>query len=359
MNVKGKTKDTIKTRLDLQEMNIRLKLHPIQNGEKIEVPTACYTLSPEDKHKLFLFLKNLKVPDGFSSNISQCVNLKDHKISRLKRHDCHVLLQHVLPLALRGWKVVRKTQPRDAYEIVEQIDDDIVELGSPSQKKRKPTNEVKFKMKPLKIENEVGSNMKSTIRYTFVAPAAIGKGLGRGLKILGEKGTTPSKSLLPQTSDLVKKYIKEIETSSIEKGREQRLKKSTMFASQRMQTIHKNSIVSEKENVQINNSFPTSAIQVEKYTQEVETSRIFSNIYFLQICYVFFFFLINSYITLVSPIAIGNGLKQKSGSLSLSIGISEYDMGSFDKSDVCANQHMQTPSKSTKSGSTFSSNKKM
>ncbi|WMV32370.1 hypothetical protein MTR67_025755 [Solanum verrucosum] len=60
MNVKGKTKDTIKTQLDLQEMNIRSELHPIQNGEKIEVPTACYTLSLEDKHKLCLFLKNLK-----------------------------------------------------------------------------------------------------------------------------------------------------------------------------------------------------------------------------------------------------------------------------------------------------------
>ncbi|XP_015167842.1 uncharacterized protein [Solanum tuberosum] len=64
MNVKGKTKDTINTRLDLKEMNIRPELHPIQRGEKVEVPTACYTLSPEDKHKLCLFLKNLKVPDG-------------------------------------------------------------------------------------------------------------------------------------------------------------------------------------------------------------------------------------------------------------------------------------------------------
>ncbi|WMV40936.1 hypothetical protein MTR67_034321 [Solanum verrucosum] len=102
MNVKGKTKDTIKTRLDLKEMNIRPELHPIPRGEKVEVPTACYTLSPEDKHKLCLFLKNLKVPDGFSSNISQCVNLKDHKISGLKSHDCHVLLQHILPLAFRA-----------------------------------------------------------------------------------------------------------------------------------------------------------------------------------------------------------------------------------------------------------------
>ncbi|KAH0730064.1 hypothetical protein KY289_001252 [Solanum tuberosum] len=83
-------------------MNIQPELHPIQRGEKVEVPTACCILSPEDKHKLCLFLKNLKVPDGFSSNISQCVNLKEHKISGLKSHDCHILLQHILLLALRA-----------------------------------------------------------------------------------------------------------------------------------------------------------------------------------------------------------------------------------------------------------------
>ncbi|KAG5587410.1 hypothetical protein H5410_047844 [Solanum commersonii] len=102
MNVKGKTKDTIKTRLDLQEMNIRPKLHLIQKGEKIEVPTTCYTLSPEDKHKLCLFLKNLKVPN---------VNLKDHKISGLKSHDCHVLLQHLLPLPRRGMLLKQVCEP--------------------------------------------------------------------------------------------------------------------------------------------------------------------------------------------------------------------------------------------------------
>nr|XP_009786859.1 PREDICTED: uncharacterized protein LOC104234908 [Nicotiana sylvestris] len=102
LNIKEKTKDTINSRLDLQAMNIRKELHPIKIGDKYDLPTACYTLSPEEKHRFFSFLKNLKVPDGFSSNISQCVNLKDRKISGLKSHDCHVLLQHLLPLALRG-----------------------------------------------------------------------------------------------------------------------------------------------------------------------------------------------------------------------------------------------------------------
>lgn len=55
MNVQGKTKDTIKIRLDLQEMNIRPELHPIQKGEKYEIPIACYTLSPQEKHNFCLF----------------------------------------------------------------------------------------------------------------------------------------------------------------------------------------------------------------------------------------------------------------------------------------------------------------
>ncbi|XP_050238212.1 uncharacterized protein LOC126687698 [Mercurialis annua] len=102
MDLKGKTKDTLKSRLDLQAMKIRKELHPIKHGDKYKIPLASYTLSTEDKHRFCLFLKDLKVPDGFSSNISHSVNLRDHKFSGLKSHDCHVLLQHLLPLAMRG-----------------------------------------------------------------------------------------------------------------------------------------------------------------------------------------------------------------------------------------------------------------
>ncbi|XP_055961889.1 uncharacterized protein LOC130015557 [Mercurialis annua] len=102
MDLKGKIKDNVQARLDLVVMKIRPELHPIQKGDKLELPIASYTLSPKEKHLFCLFLKQLRVPDGFSSNISQCVNMKDHKITSLKSHDCHVLLQHLLPLGIRG-----------------------------------------------------------------------------------------------------------------------------------------------------------------------------------------------------------------------------------------------------------------
>ncbi|XP_049406217.1 uncharacterized protein LOC125869837 [Solanum stenotomum] len=55
LDIKGKTKDTLSTQLDLQEMNIRKELHPIQNGDEYELPAASYTLSVEEKKKKSIF----------------------------------------------------------------------------------------------------------------------------------------------------------------------------------------------------------------------------------------------------------------------------------------------------------------
>ena len=57
MNIKGKTKDTLQSRLDLEVMKIRPELHLIRKGDKLELPVASYTLSQEEKH-LLCFLSN-------------------------------------------------------------------------------------------------------------------------------------------------------------------------------------------------------------------------------------------------------------------------------------------------------------
>ncbi|CAN1181790.1 hypothetical protein LINPERHAP2_LOCUS35617 [Linum perenne] len=49
MNLQGNTKDTIKTRLDLEALGIRSELHPIREGSKVIMPDACYTLSLNKK----------------------------------------------------------------------------------------------------------------------------------------------------------------------------------------------------------------------------------------------------------------------------------------------------------------------
>ena len=97
MNIKGKTKDTIKTRLYLEKMGLRSNLHLLKDGDKLKMPPAPYTLSPLERCMFCQFLKELKVPDGFSSNISYCINMKETKVSGLKSHGCHIILKHLLP----------------------------------------------------------------------------------------------------------------------------------------------------------------------------------------------------------------------------------------------------------------------
>jgi hypothetical protein len=59
-------------------------------------------MSKEEKKQLCKVLHDIKVPDGYSSNISRCVNVAQIKISGLKSHDCHILMHQLLPVAWRG-----------------------------------------------------------------------------------------------------------------------------------------------------------------------------------------------------------------------------------------------------------------
>lgn len=103
MGIDGKTKDSMQARLDLEEMGIRKELHLIPRGDKFIIPSASYTLSSTEKKAFCEWLKSVKFPDGFASNISRCVNVNDGRISGMKSHDCHVLLQRLLPVAVRGF----------------------------------------------------------------------------------------------------------------------------------------------------------------------------------------------------------------------------------------------------------------
>ena len=101
LDIDGKTKDIIKARLDLQDINIRKELHLIQQGNKLFKPHACYTLTSVEKIKFCRFLKSVKFPYGYASNIAKCVTVNDDKLSSLKSHDCHVLLERLLPIGIR------------------------------------------------------------------------------------------------------------------------------------------------------------------------------------------------------------------------------------------------------------------
>ncbi|KAL4022786.1 hypothetical protein IC575_016531 [Cucumis melo] len=69
LDIPGKTKDGVKSRLDLVELNIRSELAPQVGEKKIFLPPACYTLSRAEKLSFCKTLSELKVPEGYSSNI--------------------------------------------------------------------------------------------------------------------------------------------------------------------------------------------------------------------------------------------------------------------------------------------------
>ena len=82
MNIPGKTKDNLKSGLDLVEMGIRKSLHPKKVGDKYEILKAAFELSLNERKDVCRFLANLKVPDGYSSNIGQCVNVNEGENNR-------------------------------------------------------------------------------------------------------------------------------------------------------------------------------------------------------------------------------------------------------------------------------------
>ncbi|KAL9451265.1 hypothetical protein AB3S75_012925 [Citrus x aurantiifolia] len=77
-------------------MRIRQELHLIEVDGEIVLPFDCYTLTTDEKKSVLQWLSDIRVPDGYSANLSRCVNVKDGKISSMKTHDCHVFLERFL-----------------------------------------------------------------------------------------------------------------------------------------------------------------------------------------------------------------------------------------------------------------------
>ena len=101
LSIDGKSKDNMNSHLDLQAMGIRDQLHPIERGNKVILPDTCYSLISNKKKEFCKFLKEVKVLDGYASNISWCIQVNERNILGLNSHDCHVLMQQLLPLAIR------------------------------------------------------------------------------------------------------------------------------------------------------------------------------------------------------------------------------------------------------------------
>ena len=95
-------KDSPVVRADMQVRNIQPHLH-LQaegpNNDRVYMPDATYVLSVEDKAKVLRILKSLRTPTHYVGALH--LKISKRKLSGLKSHDFHVLLQQILSLCLR------------------------------------------------------------------------------------------------------------------------------------------------------------------------------------------------------------------------------------------------------------------
>ena len=87
-------KDGVKSRQNLVNQNIMPKLHltPAAQSWKVDLPGTSYNLTTDEKRVVCQWVRALKVPTGFSSNIKSLVSMKDLTLTSFNAHDCHIML---------------------------------------------------------------------------------------------------------------------------------------------------------------------------------------------------------------------------------------------------------------------------
>ena len=71
LDIAGKTKNTDKARLDLEDMNIWRELHLVESNGRCSKPPAAYVLSGAERRTFCRFLKSIPFSDGCASNLSR------------------------------------------------------------------------------------------------------------------------------------------------------------------------------------------------------------------------------------------------------------------------------------------------
>ncbi|XP_004506268.1 uncharacterized protein [Cicer arietinum] len=96
----NKTKDNEKARMDLAIICQRsdLELVPHNHG-KMTKPKANYCLTSNETKNVCKWIKELKMPDGYASNLARCADVNIGQMNWMKSHDCRVFVECLLPFA--------------------------------------------------------------------------------------------------------------------------------------------------------------------------------------------------------------------------------------------------------------------
>jgi hypothetical protein len=102
LNTNRKTRDHGHARADMKKIGIRQELWLDDFIKGTELPTSYIVLSKNEK-ELCGLLKNVKVPSGYSTNVSRLISLSELKIAPgVTSHDYHVLLTQMIAIGIRN-----------------------------------------------------------------------------------------------------------------------------------------------------------------------------------------------------------------------------------------------------------------
>ena len=101
-------------------------------------PKASYTLSSTQRQDV-CGVQELKMPDGYASDLGQCVNVAQRRFFRSKSYDCHIFIDCLLLIAFRElfdhiWKPLIELSEyfRDLCSSTLRVDDLLVEKNIPT-----------------------------------------------------------------------------------------------------------------------------------------------------------------------------------------------------------------------------------
>ncbi|KAL0363997.1 UNVERIFIED_CONTAM: hypothetical protein Sangu_0497300 [Sesamum angustifolium] len=100
MNIKKKTKDNVNARRDLKIICNHPELEFDERTPNI-MPKVVYTLGKEQKRRVCEWIRGLKFPDGYASNLTRWVDMMELWMHGMKNHDCHVFTQKLIPISFR------------------------------------------------------------------------------------------------------------------------------------------------------------------------------------------------------------------------------------------------------------------
>ena len=97
-DVKGKTRDNIKTRKSIPLFFHCKNKKLIYDGSRVTKSKVIFSLDNNAQLLVYQWLKSLYLPYRYASNISKLVNLMDDRFNKIKNHDCHMVMQTPIPL---------------------------------------------------------------------------------------------------------------------------------------------------------------------------------------------------------------------------------------------------------------------